>query len=239
MDTRASFPPSGDITRIVLLGLLSQRPMHGYAVHRVIEERHMDEWADIKPASIYAALQRLEREGLIEEAGTTRDGRRPPGTVYRTTSAGVDELQRLLRQAWTQPLRRAAPADVALSFYQLLDPDEVVALLETRLEALAGLDAHVRLSEQTYETRAHFDRLPQAVRAKVADIWDHHRRLLDAERGWTEAVLARARAGAYAIDAEELRRFQQESESSGHGQDRPAPLVAGIGASAPSKEPEQ
>src|SRR5581483_4860669 len=141
MERHISIAPTGDVTRIVLLGLLAQRAMHGYAVLRTMDERRMDQWVDIKPASIYAALQRLEREGLIEATGETRSGRRPPATIYRTTAAGVEELRRLLRQAWTQIVCHASPVDVALSFHQLLDADEVVALLETRLAATVALIA--------------------------------------------------------------------------------------------------
>jgi DNA-binding PadR family transcriptional regulator len=209
METRSTIPPSGDVTRIVLLGLLAQRPLHGYAVHRVIEERRMDQWADIKPASIYAALQRLEREGLVEATGETRSGRRPVATVYRTTASGLDELRRLLRQAWMQPVRWAAPVDVALGFHQLLDADEIVRLLEARLSALDDLMAHAELVTGSFAVRADDEQLPDGVRAKVADIMEHQRRLLALEHDWTEMVLRHAREGAYAIDPEQSQRFYE------------------------------
>src|SRR5579883_335980 len=207
MESHPSITPTGDVTRIVLLGLLAQRPMHGYAVHRTIEERHMDQWADIKAASIYAALQRLEREGLVEAAGETRSGRRPVATLYRTTAAGLEELRRLLRQAWMQPVRWAAPVDVALGFHQLLEADEIVSLLQARLAALDGLIAHAELTIENFARRAADERLPDGVRAKVADIMEHQRRLLALERDWTAMVVGHARAGRYAIDPEQARSY--------------------------------
>ena len=226
MEMRPAIPPSGDVTRIVLLGLLAQRAMHGYAVHRVIEERHMDQWAAIKPASIYGALQRLEREGLVEAAGATRSGRRPVATVYRTTASGREELRRLLRQAWMQPVRWAAPVDVALGFHQLLGADEIEALLQARLTALDGLIAHAELVVHNFAARADEERLPDGVRAKVADIMDHQQRLLRLERDWTETVLAHAGAGAYAIDPEQSRRFNEAAVERLGEQLAHAPLAA-------------
>jgi DNA-binding PadR family transcriptional regulator len=174
-----------------------------------MDERRMDQWVDIKPASIYAALQRLEREGLIEATGETRSGRRPPATIYRTTAAGVEELRRLLQQAWTQIVCHASPVDVALSFHQLLDADEVVALLETRLAATVALIAQADSVAEGFAERARAELIPDGVRAKVADIMDHQRRQIILERDWTEMVLAHARAGAYAIDPDQAQQFSE------------------------------
>lgn len=203
MSMRVASPPSisanGEMTRVVLLGVLRNGPLHGYAIKRTLGEWHMDFWADVKPGSIYAGLKRLVAEGLVAEAGTSREGNRPVRTTYRITSAGRDELRRLLRAFWTPPVRVARPVDLALQFVQELSPDEIEPLLRERLQALENQIAIFR-----GEFRPTFD--DPARQARVDDLYEHELRLLVAEREWCEHVLARVRAGAYGRTAKKRER---------------------------------
>ncbi len=57
-------------TRAAVLGLLAERPMHGYEMISELEQRTGGAWRP-SPGSIYPTLQLLEDEGLIvsEESG--------------------------------------------------------------------------------------------------------------------------------------------------------------------------
>ena len=44
--------------RLVLLGLLHERPLYGYEIKQIIEE-HMGDWTSIAFGSIYFALDKL------------------------------------------------------------------------------------------------------------------------------------------------------------------------------------
>ena len=59
----------GDV-RTAVLGLLAEKPMHGYQIIQQIEERSGGSWKP-SPGSVYPTLQLLADEGLIkaEEAG--------------------------------------------------------------------------------------------------------------------------------------------------------------------------
>jgi DNA-binding PadR family transcriptional regulator len=61
--------------------------MHGYGIKLDIEERTQGE-VSLGSGTLYQAIQRLEREGLIAEADTrdARDSRR--GRSYRLSPAG-------------------------------------------------------------------------------------------------------------------------------------------------------
>ena len=181
---------NGEITRVVLLGVLRNGPLHGYAIKQTLDEWHMDFWADVKPGSIYAGLKRLASEGLVEQTGTSRDGNRPIRTTYRITPSGRDELRRLLRAFWTPPVRVARPVDMALQFVQELPADEIEPLLRERLQALEN-----QITIFRPELRPSFD--DPARQARVDDLYEHELRLLVAEREWCEHVLGRLRSGAY------------------------------------------
>lgn len=79
--------------RNALLGLLAQRPRHGYELHAAFEavvggERN---W-DVKPAQIYSTLTRLEESGLVAQEAVEQDGG-PEKRIYTITSAGQVELE--------------------------------------------------------------------------------------------------------------------------------------------------
>lgn len=85
-------------TKYAVLGLLLERPSYGYEV--LVRFRHafdVAQWA-ISPQGLYASLDRLERDGLIEPVDVDgRDAsRRQPKTPYRVTPTGASELQRFL-----------------------------------------------------------------------------------------------------------------------------------------------
>ena len=168
--------------------------MHGYELRRQIELRTMDRWADVTYGSIYPALRRLAEEGMVEEVGRDRDGNLPTRTTYRITDAGGEELKQLLRIAWTIPQLTAQAVDVALSFSTLLQPAEITELLELRVQALDAITAQMDIGQHLKrQAVGHLS----ALDAIVADVFDHNRRLIAAERAWATHVLDRVRAGAY------------------------------------------
>ena len=74
----------------LILKTLARRPSHGYAIARYIEET-TGEAVLIEDGSLYPALYRLERKGLLEaEWGTSELGRR--AKVYRITGKGRVQL---------------------------------------------------------------------------------------------------------------------------------------------------
>jgi PadR family transcriptional regulator PadR len=71
---------------LLILKTLSLVPMHGWGITRRIQQTSKGV-LDINLGSLYPALQRLEKNGLIaSEWGTTDNNRR--ARYYRLTSAG-------------------------------------------------------------------------------------------------------------------------------------------------------
>ena len=74
----------------LILKTLARGPNHGYAIARYIEDTTGDTVL-IEDGSLYPALYRLERKGLLEaEWGLSELGRR--AKVYRITPAGRAQL---------------------------------------------------------------------------------------------------------------------------------------------------
>jgi PadR family transcriptional regulator, regulatory protein PadR len=88
-DRRDLFPGA---LEIMILQSLRLKPMHGYALVKHIQQVS-DHLLEVEEGSLYPALQRMLREGLLEaEAGTSAKGR--PTRIYRLTEAGLDHLER-------------------------------------------------------------------------------------------------------------------------------------------------
>lgn len=113
-DSRLPLTP---LTMAILLSL-AEKDRHGYALMKSIE---VQTEGSLKPGtgSLYAALQRLMEEALIEESPEPLD----PGDdrrrkVYRVTPEGRDlaraEAERMLRVLRVARSRELAPSDLPL-----------------------------------------------------------------------------------------------------------------------------
>ena len=77
---------------LMILHSLGLKPMHGYALVKHIKQAS-DDLLQIEEGSLYPALQRLLKEGLLEsKAGISAKGR--PTRIYRLTKSGVRHLER-------------------------------------------------------------------------------------------------------------------------------------------------
>jgi DNA-binding PadR family transcriptional regulator len=78
--------------RNAILGLLAQRPRHGYELRAAFEAIVGGEeiW-EVKPAQIYGTLARLEEGGLVAKEGVDQDAG-PEKLIYGLTPRGRTEL---------------------------------------------------------------------------------------------------------------------------------------------------
>jgi DNA-binding PadR family transcriptional regulator len=78
--------------RNALLGLLAQKPRHGYELHAAFEAVSGGEqnW-DVKPAQIYTTLARLEESGFVKEEAMEQGGG-PERKLFTITAKGRGEL---------------------------------------------------------------------------------------------------------------------------------------------------
>src|SRR5262245_21666916 len=81
---------------LLLLGVLAREPLHGYAIIAGLRERSGGLF-DLNEGSVYPALHRLERTGMVESAWSQVQGRRR--RVYWLTRSGRRALE-TERTAW-------------------------------------------------------------------------------------------------------------------------------------------
>lgn len=176
-------------TRLVILGLLRERPLYGYEIKQIIEE-HMGDWTNIAFGSIYFALNKLSEERFIEKVGTEQEGSRPSRTVYQVTEAGRAEFLRLLRAVWSEVERQYFAIDIGLAFMEALPIEEVKGYLQGRVAQLEGIIGHV--TEHREEQLAQ----PEVPRTAAA-VFDHSLAHFRAELTWTRDLLDKVERGEY------------------------------------------
>ncbi|WP_127543190.1 PadR family transcriptional regulator [Actinoplanes sp. OR16] len=131
---------------MVLLALLVEAPTHPYRMQQMIKERGQDQLVNVAQRnSVYQALDRLVREGLVRPGGTSREAGRPERTVYEVTDEGAATLRRWLLETLPEPAREFPEFPVSLALLALLTPEETRELLRRRLATLedraAGVEA--------------------------------------------------------------------------------------------------
>lgn len=134
---------------LVLLALMTDRPMHGYEVMTELTRLFGPQYRP-SPGSVYPAIEALKAEELLQ--GHTKDGR----TTYKATPAGTaalaeraDNLAALEVRTGAR-LRRSESLEPTLARFTArlaplsgrIDADAVAAVLDraaTEIESLNGL----------------------------------------------------------------------------------------------------
>ena len=181
---------------LVLLALLDEQPLHPYRMLQLIKQRGKDRLVNIAQRfSIYQTIDRLLRDGLITVQATGRAERRPERTVYAITPAGRATLHQWLETILASPPREFPDFRAALSFATLLQPSDVLRLLEARLQALEQ-----RLGELDADAAS----VPGLPRVFLIED-EYQRAVTQAELDWVRALVDDLRAGRLSWSDQWLR----------------------------------
>lgn len=132
--------------KYALLGLLAERPLHGYEL-KAAYEAELSPGTQLNFGQVYTTLERLARDGLVEHQVVSQ-AERPDKKVYALTEAG----QRQLREWLVSP----SPVDLDLRNETFLK-----LVLAGRLR---GVDP---LRVVAVERRACFERLHEVAQARA------------------------------------------------------------------------
>lgn len=124
------------IIKVLILYYLSIKPTHGYEIQKFIQVNHMDNWTKIQSGSIYYALNKLEKDGLIvmaEEVGNGAKARK----IYAITEAGKTELRELVKKELSQQISEVGSDKfIIYPLLNVLSKDEMINKLREHIEKL-------------------------------------------------------------------------------------------------------
>lgn len=129
--------PLVDERELLILGLLKSQSQHGYQINEFIE-KNLGRVTDMKKATAYALLKRLNKEGCVN-VSHEQEGNRPPRQVYAITPVGEAKFDELLRHTLANHDNVTSGSDIGLMFLDHLPKEEVAACLRQRLAKLKEL----------------------------------------------------------------------------------------------------
>lgn len=165
---------------LTLLGLLVERPRHGYELEEVIAGRGMRDWTEIGFSSIYYLLGKLRDRGLVAEVDTPRAGRGKARRVFAPTEAGRRACATGAEAALAELRPVFPPVLIGLANQPVIPPARLDDALARRAGALADRHAAVRRAADAQRDA------PEFVRA----IFDYSLSQLAAEQRWLAAYRA-------------------------------------------------
>jgi DNA-binding PadR family transcriptional regulator len=185
------------IWEIAVLALLREAPMHPYQMQRLLRLRHKDEILVLKRGSLYHAIGRLTRSGLIAVKATGREGKRPEHTTYRIVPAGRDAFINTLRKIVATPRRESSGFLTAMSFLVFLNPDEAGRQLKERARNLSAEIAQLTAGLASAST--------QVLRINLLES-EYLLAMLKAELLWVREIEKEIQAGKLRWDLEAIFR---------------------------------
>lgn len=126
-------------TKYAILGLLHQRPMHGYEIKKEFEKSVSHIWS-INVGQLYTLLKKMEVEEVIVQREMPQDNARDK-IVYEITEAGKSELQKWL----TAPVLNRHTKDeffLKMMFLTQIEKDK----------AMLCVDEQIKTIEKQYES---------------------------------------------------------------------------------------
>ena len=122
--------------KALILYYLSLKPTHGYEIQKFIQLNHMDSWTKIQSGSIYYALGKLEKEGLIklqrEEAIGTKVRK-----IYEITPKGKEELKVCVKEELNREIYDiGSDKFIIYPILQGIEKQEVIAQVEKHINEL-------------------------------------------------------------------------------------------------------
>ena len=161
-----------------VLGLLMEKPRHGYDLEQVVQERGMRNWTELAFSSIYFILKKLEKRNL---ARSERDPDKSTRKLFRPTQEGRDVFQTATLEALAQPHMLYPTVLLGLSNWPFAVSGECLNALEARQDALRGKLAEVEQAAAFAPTG-----MPH-----VAALFDYSTSQLSSELDWLERTMKR------------------------------------------------
>jgi DNA-binding PadR family transcriptional regulator len=131
---------------ILFLGLLMERPKHGYDIKRQVEDELVP-FIGLEIKSIYYPLKKMEESGLIKkEIG--REGNWPEKVIYSITPKGKKKFEQLIAKSFLSVERPYFQMNLSLYFLQYVDKTVAKRRLQGRLVLLKKIRKHLADSRE-------------------------------------------------------------------------------------------
>lgn len=127
---------------LIILGLLKNKPCHGYEIKKQIREV-VSTFAALEVESIYYTLTLLEKKSFVKKAASVQASR-PEKFIYSLTPKGEQRFSQLLTKSLLTAQRPNFSFDIALYFLPYLPVEVAMKRLKGRIRVLSKLEEGLR-----------------------------------------------------------------------------------------------
>jgi DNA-binding PadR family transcriptional regulator len=173
--------PKRSALGLVVLWQLYQQPLHAYAMQKLFEAEGKTRVVNVRSrASLYQAIERLVRLGLVEVAETKRVAGYPDRVVYAITDAGREVARQWLREMLRDTGEEFPEFVAAVSLLFALEPADAREQLEQRER---------RLAAELAETEAAMGEAPPGLPRLFLLEEEYRKAVLEAQLAWLRGVI--------------------------------------------------
>ncbi|MBI5873835.1 MAG: PadR family transcriptional regulator [Candidatus Omnitrophica bacterium] len=162
---------------LLILGLLKDKPRHGYEIKKQIKEV-ISTFAALEVESIYYTLNLLEKKGFVKKT-VTAQGSRPEKFVYSLTLKGDARFTQLLTKSILTVERPKFSVDIALYFLPYLPVDVARHRLKGRVRMLSKVEEALKTLVGQLEKKSSYH---------LKSIIEHNLELLQAEKKFIQDI---------------------------------------------------
>lgn len=173
---------------LLILGMLVDRPMHGYELHQALRSEGVEEWFNLSVAGIYYSLGKLRDRGLVSEA-QQRSAVGGTKTIYRPTEEGREAFLQGMEELLGAQEKVHFDYNVGVFLLNRLPVERALPLLERRRDFL------VSWSQELCERLASAGE--QSLSPLQRAILDHTLRFLSMEAQWLDHLIQGVQGGEY------------------------------------------
>lgn len=131
---------------ILILVAIRERPRHGYEIKKVLEQSMQGAFPLVNSV-LYPALRRLEEMGALQREVAHQEGK-PDRHIYTRTDHSEEILHSLLCDFPAELASNDTEFRVRAAFFDLLEPEERISILETRASTLGKqISKHTALAQ--------------------------------------------------------------------------------------------
>ncbi|NIM94946.1 MAG: PadR family transcriptional regulator [Anaerolineales bacterium] len=165
---------------LAILSLLVEKPLHGYQIEQVIEEREMRNWTEVGFSSIYYILKKLEGKGHIRGQIERSTGQGPARKVYYITPPGFQAWREATMQALSTPITPHSSFLLGLSnLTGIPAEDALFALRQYRISMV----------ERAENLRSRWEAIEDHLPFNVNALFDFSMTMIDAELSWVTGFI--------------------------------------------------
>lgn len=170
---------------LAILGLIVERPRHGYAIEQTIEERGMRDWTEVGFSSIYYILNKLEKDAFITSRLEKTPGRGPARKVYEITEEGRSAWFQATLNALSQPGTPNSSLLLGLASMPAIPTDQAI----TALQQYRG-----HLIERRERLQVDWQAAGESLPLFLEGMFEYGYRLVQTEIEWLEEFIGKLEA---------------------------------------------